>query len=115
MLTIIYMTMGGRIYYNDNVNYPFSKIKDSDLHVFLPSSLLLLEAPKIAIWKDVRLDYLDIPKGHVELLQTKGFTIEMILDYGPSKIAEKLGIDDYVAQIIFNETSNASISFSTNS
>jgi hypothetical protein len=35
----------------------------------------------------------------------------MILESGPSKIAENLGIDDYVAQIIFNETSNAIISF----
>ena len=114
MLTYIYIAMGRGIYYNDNENYPLSKIKDSDLHVSLPSSLLLLQAPKIAVWKDVRLDYLDIPKGHVELLQTKGFTIEMILEYGPSKIAEKLGIDDYVAQIIFNETSNATIRFNTN-
>ena len=38
----------------------------------------------------------------------------MILEYGPSKISEKLGIDDYVAQIIFNETSNAIISFNAN-
>jgi hypothetical protein len=108
------MAMGGRNSYNANENYPLSKRKDSDLHLSLPPPLLLLQAPKIAIWKDERLDYLDIPKGHVELLQTNGFTIEMILEYGPSKIAEKLGIDDYVAQIIFNETSNAIISFNTN-
>ena len=73
-----------------------------------------MQTPKIAIWKDERLDYLDIPKRHVELLQINGFTIEMILEYGPSKIAEKLGIDDYIAQIIFNETSNAIISFNAN-
>jgi hypothetical protein len=36
----------------------------------------------------------------------------MILEYGPSQIAEKLGIDDYVAQIIFNETTIAINSFS---
>jgi hypothetical protein len=36
----------------------------------------------------------------------------MILDYGSSQIAEKLGIDDYIAQIIFNEaTKKAIISF----
>ena len=40
----------------------------------------------------------------IELLQINGFTVEKILEYGPSQIAEKLGIDDYVAQIIFNET-----------
>ena len=48
--------------------------------------------------------HLDIPKGLVEVLQINGFTVEKILEYGPSQIAEKLGIDDYVAQIIFNET-----------
>ena len=35
----------------------------------------------------------------------------MILEFGPSKIAENLGIDDYVAQIIFNETAKAIINF----
>ena len=62
---------------------------------------------KLATKKDERLDYLDIPKGLVELLQINGFSIEMILDYDYSQIAEKLGIDDYVAQIIFNETTRA--------
>jgi len=63
---------------------------------------------------DERLGFVNIPKGLVESLNNAGFTIEMILEYGPSKIAEKLGIDDYVAQIIFNETSNATIRFNTN-
>jgi hypothetical protein len=31
----------------------------------------------------------------------------MILDYGPSQIAEKLRIDDYIAKIIFTETTKA--------
>jgi hypothetical protein len=56
------------------------------------------------MWKDERLEYLDIPNGLVELLQINGFTIEMILESEPSQIAEKLGIDEYVAQIIFEET-----------
>ncbi len=108
--------MGGISSHTSNENYPLSKIKVSDLHLSLPPSIsLFLQAPKIAIWKDQRLDYLDIPKGLIELLQINGFTIEMILEYGPSKIAENLGIDDYVAQIIFNETSNAIISFNANS
>ncbi len=110
------MAMGGISSHTANGNYPVSKIKVSDPHLSLPPSLsFLLQAPKIAIWKDQRLDYLDIPKGLVQLLQINGFTIEMILEYGPSKIAENLGIDDYVAQIIFNETSNAIISFNANS
>jgi hypothetical protein len=61
---------------------------------------------KLAIRKDERLEYLDIPIGLIELLQINGFTVEKILEYGPSKIAEKLGIDDYVAQLIFSETNN---------
>jgi hypothetical protein len=61
---------------------------------------------KLAIRKDERLEYLDISKGLIELLQINGFTVEKILEYGPSKIAEKLGIDDYVAQIIFSEANN---------
>ena len=56
--------------------------------------------------KDERLEYLNIPKGLIELLQINDFTIEKILEYGPSKIAETLVIDNYVAQIIFNETNN---------
>ena len=59
---------------------------------------------KLGIWKDERLEYLDIPKGLIELLQINDFTVERILEYGPSKIAEILGTDDYVAQIIFSET-----------
>ena len=89
-----------------NENYQLAE--DSNFELSLPSSL---QSPKIAIWKDERLDYLDIPQGLVEVLQINGFTIEMILEYGHSQIAEKLGIDDYVAQIIFNETTKAIISF----
>jgi hypothetical protein len=89
-----------------NENYQLAE--DSNFELSLPSSL---QSPKIAIWKDERLDYLDIPKGLVEVLQINGFTIEMILEYGHSQIAEKLEIDDYVAQIIFNETTKAIISF----
>ena len=91
----------------DNEDYQLAE--DSNFELSLPQPSL--SSPKIAIWKDERLDYLDIPKGLVEVLQINGFTIEMILEYGHSQIAEKLGIDDYVAQIIFNETTKAIISF----
>jgi hypothetical protein len=84
-----------------NGNYPITIIKDSNLQLSLPSQKSSI---KVAIWKDKRLDYLDIPKGLIELLQIHSFTIEIILESGPSKIAEILGIDDYVAQIIFNKT-----------
>jgi hypothetical protein len=110
------MAMDGINSHRPNENYPLSTIKDSYLHSSLPSSLspLLSRTPKIAIWKDERLDYLDIPKGIVDVLQSHGFTIEIILEYGPSKLAETLGIDDYIAQIIFNETSKAIINFNQN-
>jgi hypothetical protein len=86
--------------------HSLSVIKDSNLQLSLPQSSSS-QLPKIAIWKDERLEYLDIPKGLIEILQINGFTIEMILDYGPSQIAEKLRIDDYIAKIIFTETTKA--------
>ena len=94
-------------------NEDYQLAEDSNFELSLPSSppSSSLQSPNIAIWKDERLDYLDIPRGLVEMLQINGFTIEMILEYGHSQIAEKLGIDDYVAQIIFNETTKAIISF----
>ena len=91
------------ISHTGNVNYILSK--DSHLKLtLLSSSKQRSPSIKRAILKDQRLDYLDIPKGLVEVLQSNGFTVEEILDCGPSHIAEILGIDPYVAQIIFNET-----------
>jgi hypothetical protein len=85
-------------------------IKDSNLQLYIPppSSLIqhqsLQSIMKIAIWKDERLEHLDIPKGLIELLQVNGLTVERILEYGPSQIAEILRTDYHVAQIIFSET-----------
>jgi hypothetical protein len=61
----------------------------------------------IAKWKDRRLELLEIPTGLIEILQNAGFTIEKILDSEPSEIAEKLGIDSYIGEIIFKETKKA--------
>ena len=58
---------------------------------------------KIAIWKDTRLEQLDISKDLIELLYINGFTIERILEYGQLKIAKVLGIDESYVQIIVNE------------
>jgi hypothetical protein len=44
------------------------------------------------------------------MLQNAGFTIESILDNEPSHIAETLGIDMYVGEIIYNETKKKSSS-----
>ena len=68
---------------------------------------LNVEQPKI----DERLGFVNIPKGLVESLNNAGFTIEMILDSKPADIAEILGIDDYVAQIICIETTKVVSSF----
>ena len=61
---------------------------------------LNVEQPKI----DERLGFVNIPKGLVESLNNAGFTIEMILNSKPADIAQILGIDDYVAQIIYQES-----------
>ena len=53
---------------------------------------------------DKRLEGINIPKGLVDALNNAGFTIEMILNSHSSDIAQILGIDDYVAQIIYQET-----------
>ena len=41
-------------------------------------------------------------------MQEAGFTVETILDSGPSHIAEILGIESYVGEIIYKETKKAS-------
>ena len=53
---------------------------------------------------DDRIEFINISKGLIELLNNSGFTIERILNSYPSDIAKILGIDDYVAQIIYQET-----------
>ena len=61
---------------------------------------LNVEQPKI----DERLGFVNIPKGLVESLNNAGFTIEIILNSKPADIAEILGVDDYVAKIIYQES-----------
>ncbi len=53
---------------------------------------------------DYRIDHITIPVGLKDVLNNAGFTIESILNNDPSKIAQALGIDEYVGQIIFKET-----------
>jgi hypothetical protein len=90
-------------------------IKDSNLQLYLPPSSSLIQHQslpsimKIGIWKDERLEHLDISRDLIELLQINGFTIERILEYGPSQIAKIIGIDDFFAQIIFNEATTTTI------
>ena len=89
---------------NNNDYYSIIITKDSNLQLPLssPSSLM-----NIAKWKDERLELVEIPRGLIEILQNSGFTIEKILDCGPSHIAEILRIDDYLGEVIYLETKKA--------
>ncbi|MDQ3869606.1 MAG: hypothetical protein M3250_08620 [Thermoproteota archaeon] len=51
---------------------------------------------------DPAIQMMEIAPGLKEMLSDAGFTIETILKSGPSEIAVLLGIDLYVAQIIFD-------------
>ena len=64
--------------------------------------------------KDERLELVEISKGLIEILQDAGFTVEKILENEPSHIAEILGIDVYVGEIIYNETKKASSNVNSN-
>ena len=75
--------------------------KNSDFQLSLSSQL---SSTNITNVQDERLELVEISKGLIEILQDAGFTVERILENGPSHIAAILGIDDYVAQIIFSET-----------
>jgi hypothetical protein len=98
---------------NYNDYYPLIMAKNSNLQLLplsSPSSSL-----NIAEWKDQRLELIEIPKGLIEVLQNTGFTVEKILDSGPSHIAEILGIDDYLGELIYQETRKATRNIISNS
>jgi hypothetical protein len=78
-------------------------------------ALATLVKENIENTKDERLEHLEISKGLIDMLQSAGFTIEKILENGPSNIAEILGIDVYVGEIIYNETKKASSNANSNS
>ena len=88
----------------DNKIKPIIMVKDSNLRLSLSSQS---SSTSIANKKDGRLELIEIPKGLIEILQEAGFTVETILDSGPSHIAEILGIESYVGEIIYKETKKA--------
>ena len=53
---------------------------------------------------DHGIDALEIATGLKDALINSGLTIESILNSGPVEIASVLGIDVYVAKIIFDAT-----------
>ena len=89
----------------DNKIKPIIIVKDSNLRLSLSSQS---SSTSIANNNDDRLELLEIPKGLIEILQEADFTVEMILESGPSQIAETLGIEYYVGEIIYKETKKAS-------
>ncbi len=53
---------------------------------------------------DYSIDALEIAAGLKDALINSGLTIEFILNSGPVEIASILGIDVYLAKIIFDAT-----------
>jgi hypothetical protein len=56
---------------------------------------------------DPAIQMMEIAPGLKDMLLNAGFTIETIIKCGPSEIAGILGIDLYVAQIIFDTAKKA--------
>jgi hypothetical protein len=103
---------------NENNNSVIYKTENSKPIIVAKDSILQLsESPPSSSIdivdtvnkKDDRLELVEISKGLIEMLQNAGFTIETILDNGPSHIAETLGIDVYIGEIIYKETKKKSI------
>ena len=86
--------------YNDNLIFIDGNTSSSQLS----SQFSSLPSANITNKKDERLELIEISKGLIEILQNSGFTIEKILTYEPSEIAEVLGIDAYIGEIIHRET-----------
>ncbi len=83
---------------------PIIVVTDSRSQLSESSSSSTINITDTVNKKDERLALLEIPKGLIELLQDAGFTIEKILENPPSRIAEILGTDVYIGEIIYNET-----------
>ena len=94
----------------DNKIKPIIMVRDSNLQLSLSSQS---SSTGISNKKDNRIELVEIPKGLIEILQEAGFTVETILEYGPSHIAETLGIESYVGEIIYRETKKASININS--
>ena|SRR5215207_7706497 len=94
--------------YDTKNSKPVIVVNDSTLQLSESSSSSSINITETVNKKDERLELVEISKGLIEMLQNAGFTIEKILENGPSNIAETLGIDVYVGEIIYNETKKAS-------
>ena len=103
------------IIYDTKNSKPIIVVKDSSSQLSeSPTSSSTINIADTVNKKDERLALVEISKGLIELLQDAGFTIEKILENHPSRIAEILGIDVYVGEIIYNETKKASRNVNSN-
>jgi hypothetical protein len=103
------------IKYDNKNSKPIIIIKNSNLRLSeSSSSSSSINITDTVNKKDERLELVEISKGLIEILHDAGFTIEKILDNSPSHIAEILGIDVYVGEIIYNATKKASSNVNSN-
>ena len=94
-------------YNRDDID-PYSQIdlaKDYNMQLFPLSSPR--SSLNISKWKDERLEFIDIAQWLKEILQQSGFTVEKILECGPSHIATILGTSDRIGGIIYQQTKQA--------
>jgi hypothetical protein len=80
--------------YNIKNSKPVIVVNDSTLQLSesSSSSSSSIDIADTVNKKDERLELVQISKGLIEMLKNAGFTIESILDNGPSHIAETLGM-----------------------
>ena len=98
------MESNNSIKYDPKNSKPIIIVKDYNSQLSESSSSSTIDIADTVNKKDERLELVEISKGLIEILQDAGFTIEKILENAPSHIAEILGIDVYVGEIIYNET-----------
>jgi len=82
----------------------YNNYKDSNSQLSESSSSSSINIEDTVNKKDERLELEEISKGLIEILHNAGFTVESIFENEPSPIAEILGIETYVEEIIYKET-----------
>ena len=55
------------------------------------------------------IQLLEIASGLKELLLSAGFTVDSIVSEGPDAISRELGIEPYVAKIIYDEAKKITV------
>jgi hypothetical protein len=71
---------------------------EDDMHEHVPPPVLSGIKEKLAVTDFI--NQLDIADGLKELLMSRGFTLESLLNASTSDFAKILGIDEYVANLV---------------